>query len=460
MRTLVWFRGKDLRVSDHLPLLEAAAAARSEGDVIPLFVVDPYFFAKERAAELPHRMQFLVASLLEVAAALEAMGSRLVFVRGESVSVVPALAEKWRVDRVVAHRWTEPVGRRRDELVGAALSKSNIPFDLYEGETLAVPNQVMTGAGTPFSVFGPFARAFAKTVTIDKPRRAPRSLPPHAHESEKPPSLAEIGVTRNPDLLAGGEKAAHARLRKFVRGAGGHYDMGRNLMGEDGTSRLSQDLKFGTLTPRQIWHAVHDGLEDHPRARKVYLNELVWRELAYHVLFHHPKVLATPFRERWRKFPWRKDRKAWQAWIDGTTGYPIVDASARQLLATGFVHNRARMISASFLTKHLLLDYRLGEAHYLKWLTDGDWANNNLGWQWSAGCGVDAQPWFRVFNPMLQGKKFDPDGSYVKAWLPELRDVPAKRIHEPYKDPIVAHELARSRFLAVAKGHLGARGSL
>lgn len=455
MRTLVWFRGKDLRVSDHLPLLEAAAAAKGPGDVIPLFVVDPYFFAKARAAELPHRMQFLVESLLEVASAIEALGSRLVFVRGKSVSVVPALAKKWKVDRVVAHRWTEPVGRKRDELVGEGLRAHGIPFDLYEGETLAVPNQVLTGSGTPFSVFGPFARAFAKAVTIDKPRRAPKSLPPHRHASEKAPSLAEIGVTRNPDLLVGGEKAAHARLRKFVRGPGGHYEIGRNLMGEDGTSRLSQDLKFGTLTPRQIWHAVHDGLDHHPRARKVYLNELVWRELAYHVLFHHPEVLTTTFREKWKKFPWRKDEKAWQAWARGTTGYPIVDASARQLLATGFVHNRARMISASFLTKHLLLDYRRGEAHYLKWLTDGDWANNNLGWQWSAGCGVDAQPWFRVFNPMLQGKKFDPDGTYVKTWLPELRGVPAKRIHEPYMDPIVEHEFARSRFLSAAKGHLG-----
>lgn len=449
MRTLVWFRGKDLRVWDHAPLLDASKA----GEVLPLFVVDPYFFAPDRAAELPHRMQFLVESLLEVAASIEAMGSKLIFVRGKSTDVVPVLAKKWKVDRVVAHRWTEPVGRKRDEIVTNALG--DIPFVLYEGETLAVPNQVMTGAGTPFSVFGPFSRAFAKAVTIEKPRRAPKSLAPHDIRSEKAPSLAEIEVEHNPQLLPGGEKAAQMRLRKFVRGPGAHYEVGRNLMAEDGTSRLSQDLKFGTLTPRQVWHAVQDGLDHHPRARKTYLNELVWRELAYHVLFHHPDVLTSTFREKWEKFPWRKDQKGWNAWVEGRTGYPVVDASARQLLATGFVHNRARMISASFLTKHLLIDYRRGEAHYLKYLTDGDWANNNLGWQWSAGCGVDAQPWFRVFNPILQGQKFDPEGTYVKTWLPELRDVPPKKIHEPYGKPIVEHEYARSRFLAVAKGHLG-----
>lgn len=453
MRTLVWFRGKDLRVFDHAPLREAVKGAAREGDVLPLFVVDPYFFAPARAGELPHRMQFLVESLLELAASIESRGGRLVFVRGKSVDVVPALARKWKVDRVVAHRWTEPVGRKRDAIVTERLG--DIPFTLYEGETLAPPNRVMTGSGTPFSVFGPFARAFTKAVEIEKPRPAPKSIPPHPHKSEKAPSLEEINIERNPRLLPGGEKAAHARLRRFLRGPAAHYDVGRNLMAENGTSRLSQDLKFGTLTPRQVWHAIDDGLDEHPRARKAYLNELLWRELAYHVLFHHPRVLETPFRETWKKFPWRRDESGWKAWVEGTTGYPVVDASARQLLATGFVPNRARMIAASFLTKHLLIDYRRGEAHYLKFLTDGDWANNDLGWQWSAGCGVDAQPWFRVFNPILQGDTFDPEGSYVKTWLPELRDVPRKAIHQPYKKPIVEHEFARRRFLAVAKGYLG-----
>lgn len=464
MRTLVWFRGKDLRVADHAPLADAARA----GEVVPLFVVDPYFFAPERARQLPSRMQFLVASLAELAEAIERLGSRLVVLRGKSVAVVPAFARKAKVDRVVAHRWTEPVGRERDRRVAEAL---HVPFDLYEGETLAAPGQVMTGAGKPFSVFSPFARAFAKAVTVEAPIRAPRALSPVTLASEALPTLEEIGVTENPGLVPGGEHAARKRLDRFFRGPAEAYDEGRNLMAEDGTSRLSQDLKFGTLSIRTVWHRTMEF--ERPKARRVFANELVWREFAYHVLHHQPRVLEEPFRPAWQGFPWRRDEAGWDAWATGTTGYPVVDASARQLRATGFVHNRARMISASFLTKHLLLDFRRGEAHYLHWLTDGDWASNDLGWQWSAGCGVDAQPWFRVFNPVLQGEKFDAEGTYVRRWVPELARMPKRWIHRPwaappaeleragvvlgktYPRPIVDHDFARQRFLAAAKGHLG-----
>ena len=198
-----------------------------------------------------------------------------------------------------------------------------------------------------------------------------------------------------------------------------------------------------------------------------FLNELLWREFSHHLLWKWPELLERPFRPAFVGFPWRENKGAFEAWTAGRTGYPIVDAAARQLLAEGFVHNRARMVAASFLTKHLLLDYRLGEAHYLRWLTDGDWAANNSGWQWSAGCGCDAQPWFRIFNPVAQGQRFDPDGDYVRRWVPELADCPTACIHEPWKAPsrlranldypapIVDHALARARFLATAKGHLG-----
>ncbi len=471
MRTLVWFRGKDLRVDDHLPLLDAAHA----GETIPLFVLDPYFFAPARAKELPHRIQFLLDSLTELAASIAELGSKLLVVEGKSVDVVPHVAKAYKVDRVVAHRWSEPVGRERDRRIAAAL---DMPFDLYEGETLAAPGQVMTGGGTPFSVFGPFARAFAKTVTIDKPQRAPRSLPPlprlpqGIHEA-KIPDITDLGIARNPDLVEGGEAASRKRLAKFLRGPAPQYETGRNAMGEEGTSRISQDIKFGTLSPRTIWAKASDALDHHPKAARTYLNELVWRELAYHVLFHSPRVLEEPFRPSWKGFPWRNDAKDWKAWEDGGSGYPVVDASARQLLAEGFVHNRARMISASFLAKHLLIDFRRGEAHYLRWLTDGDWASNDLGWQWATGCGVDAQPWFRVFNPILQGNKFDANGAYVRRWVPELGKMPDRWIHHPweappavlaaagvklgttYPEPIVDHAFARKRFLAAAQGHLG-----
>lgn len=444
-----------------------------------MFVVDPFFFAPERASELPNRMQFLVESLAELAAAIEARGSQLLFAPGKSVEVVPRLASAFAADRVVAHRWSEPFGIERDRRVAAALAKEGSRLELFEGETMAAPGQVLTGGGTPFAVFTPFSRAFVKAVTIEAPRGAPRSLPPLPTVPVaakkllgKMPTLASIGVTRNEELTAGGERATRARLATFLKGPAARYEDGRNAMGIAGTSRMSQDLKFGTLSARAAWHAVKEGLAEHPKAWRTFANELVWREFAYDVLRSKPEVLEQPFRPAWQKFPWRKDEKGWRAWVEGKTGYPVVDAAARQLLAEGFVHNRARMISASFLCKHLLLDFRLGEAHYMKHLTDGDWASNDLGWQWSAGCGVDAQPWFRVFNPVTQGEKFDSEGAYVRRWVPELARVPAKFVHSPwdcpplelraagvelgrtYPGPIVDHALARGRFLAVAEGHL------
>jgi deoxyribodipyrimidine photo-lyase len=242
-----------------------------------------------------------------------------------------------------------------------------------------------------------------------------------------------------------------------------------------GTSRLSADLKFGTLTTRQVWSAVESALGGSNAARS-FLNELVWREFTHSTLWDRPELLETPFRPAFAGFPWKVDEALWQVWVAGKTGYPVVDAAARQLLGEGFVHNRARMISASFLTKHLLIDYRRGEAHYMKYLTDGDWAQNNAGWQWSAGCGCDAQPYFRIFNPVTQGKKFDPEGDYVRRWVPELGRMPARFVHHPweapdvvldaagvrlgetYPRPVVEHRFARERFLAVAAQHLK-RGS-
>jgi deoxyribodipyrimidine photo-lyase len=211
---------------------------------------------------------------------------------------------------------------------------------------------------------------------------------------------------------------------------------------------------------------------DHPRAAHAFLNELVWRERAYDVLRERAWVLARPFDGAWARFPWRKDAKGWRAWTEGTTGHPVVDASARQLLAEGFVHNRARMISASFLTKELPVDFRAGEAHCMRHLTDGDWASNDLGWQWTAACGVDPSPWFRVFNPVTQGERFDPDGAYVRRWIPELAEVESRYVHCPWTappaelargrrarrdEPLVDHAVARKRFLAAAEGHLAHR---
>ena len=467
-RTIVWFRGKDLRISDHAPLRDAVAA----GEVIPLFVLDPYFFAPTRARELPHRMQFLLDSLSALEAALAERGSRLLVVAGKSVEVVPRLVREWKADRVVAQRWVEPFARERDRRIREALGAK---LELYEGETLMPPGTLRTGAGTPYSVFSQFARVFRETAMIGKPLPPPRSLPPVPRDIRARvtviPTCKQLGIERNPALLHGGEQAAKARLKRFLRDAAAAYPEHRNRMDLPGTSRLSADLKFGTISARQVWTAVDNALDGTPAARS-FLNELVWREFTHSTLWDRPELLEKPFRPGFAGFPWQYDEELWQAWVVGKTGYPVVDAAARQLLGEGFVHNRARMVSASFLCKHLLIDYRRGEAHYMKYLTDGDWAQNNAGWQWSAGCGCDAQPYFRIFNPVTQGEKFDPEGDYVRRWVPELAKMPARYIHNPsaapeavlraagvrldknYPRPVVDHRFARERFLAVAAQHL------
>ncbi len=420
VRTLVWFRAKDLRVRDHAPLRDAALA----GDVIPLFVLE----------ELPYRLQFLLDSIRDLDSALAERGSGLVIVRGESVEVVPRLAKKWRVDRVVAHRAVDPSARERDRLVRASLA---VPFELYDGETLVPPATVRSSTGGAYSVFTPFARALRAYITTRRPVPAPKTLPalPIVHVNAKLPAFA-----RDARLQEGGERAARARLRAFVRNAA-KYPRTRDRMDLAGTSRLSADLKFGTLSIREVWFAIDDA---------TFRKELMWREFTHATLWDRPGLLEHPFRASFENFPWRRDERAWTAWTLGNTGYPVVDASARQLLAEGFVHNRARMISASFLTKHLLIDYRRGEAHYMKFLTDGDAAQNNAGWQWSAGCGCDAQPYFRIFNPIAQAERFDPSGDYVRRWVPELG-------HASYPKPIVDHRVARERYLTVARRHLRAR---
>jgi deoxyribodipyrimidine photo-lyase len=472
MRSVVWFRGKDLRLDDHLPLHDALGT----GEIIPLFVLDPVFFAPERARDTPHRMQFLLESLIELRDDIAARGSRLVLAAGRSVDIVPRLVRQWRADRVVAQRWVAPIGRERDDRIAAQL---DVPLTLLGGETLAEPETVRTATGTPYAVFTPFARAFRSTLAVSAPLAAPQALPPLPADVPYPddpiPSLRDLGIAHNQNLASGGARSGRARLDAFLAGPARRYHELRNRLDADGTSRLSADLKFGTLSPSTVWRAVSAAVSG--TARDSFLNELVWREFNHSTLWDRPELMHEPFQPKFTNFPWTFDEGAWSAWTAGRTGYPIVDAASRQVLAEGFVHNRARMIHASFFTKHLLLHYGYGEEHYMRWLADGDWAQNNGGWQWSAGCGCDAQPYFRVFNPVTQGKTYDPDGEYVRRWVPELAALPTAHIHAPweapplvlgaagvsigktYPAPIVDHAEARERFLSVAREYLAGDGA-
>jgi deoxyribodipyrimidine photo-lyase len=382
------------------------------------------------------------------------------------------MATKWKADQVVAHRWSEPFAIERDRRIEAALE---VPFRLFEGETLHPPGTIRSGSGTPYTVFGAFRRNLEKVVLVGMPKAAPRTLPPVPALCLKDdcgvPHLQDLKLNIRGVLQRGGEARAKDRLKSFISSAAKEYHTSRDRLDKRGTSRLSADLKFGTLSVRTVWHTVQKHV-DKTRAVQSFQSQLIWRDFAHSTVVDFPRVLETPFRKDWLSFPWVEDEQLWTAWVEGRTGYPVVDAAARQLLGEGYVHGRARMIAASFLTKHLCMDYRKGESHYQTYLTDGDWAVNNFNWQWSAGCGMDAQPWFRIFNPVLQSRKFDPEGTYIRRWVPELKKLDPKRIHTPweasdselrkagikldetYPKPVVEHREARERFLQVAKGHL------
>jgi len=456
MTAVLWFR-RDLRLHDN-PALTAAIVA---GPIAPLYVLDPALLRGRWAS--PNRAAFLLATLSELDAALRERGARLHIRLGRPAAAVPRFARDAGAESVFVSRDYTPYARRRDGAVAHALADLGIAFHASPGIVVHEPEEVRGAAGQPLSVFTPFFRAW-QALPLRPPLPAPDRIPGRPGlEPGELPSQAALGLPPPVSALPpAGESAARARLERFLAGPVCAYAETRDRLDLAGTSRISQDLHFGLLSPLEVvTRARAAGCET-----AKFIAEVAWREFYHHILWHHPRVLREPFQQAFASVPWRHDEADFAAWTAGQTGYPLVDAAMRELAATGYLHNRARMVVASFLAKDLFLDWRLGETHFMRHLLDGDVANNDGGWQWAASVGTDAQPYFRIFNPVTQSKKFDPEGAWIRRWVPELRRVPDRYLHEPwtmppavqeaigcvigrdYPAPIVDHAAARQRAIA------------
>ncbi len=374
---------------------------------------------------------------------MAARGGRLILRRGDPAQVVMALADELNAERIFFSRSYDPRGRALGRAIHDAGAARGMHVKRFPGSLLAEPEHLRTGSGGPFKVFTPFWRALGRQFE-GLPVGAPDALP-------RPPRLVSDSLDswglrpRSPDWAAGfediwepGEVGAQGRLTEFLSEAAAEYDGARDRPDQEGTSRLSPHLRFGELSPRFVWHAARAAAAEQAGSGAgidSFLRELGWREFCYHLLYHWPELTTKPLRAQFAEFPWREDPTALRAWQRGQTGVPLVDAGMRQLWQTGWMHNRVRMVVASFLVKHLLLPWQAGEAWFWDTLVDADLANNVGGWQWVAGCGADAAPYFRVFNPVRQGEKFDPEGAYVKHWVPELAALPPKYVHQPWALP-------------------------
>jgi len=464
--SLVWFR-QDLRVADN-PALNAAAGAGST--IVAVYVLDdeaPGTWALGGASRW-----WLHHSLKSLAASLKKLGIPLVLRRGSAQAIIPELVKEIGADAAYWNRCYEPFAVARDTTIKAALTTAGVKAESFGAALIAEPWTVKTQSGTPFRVFTPFWRTLEKDRRPAKPQKAPTHRQAHIDLAgddldswhllpAKPNWAARFGDDWTP-----GEAGAQEQLALFIEDALQDYPTTRNLPGIEGVSRLSPYLHWGEISIRQVWHAI----ELHVGAgADAYLRELGWRDFAHHLIWQFPDLPEKPFHEEYSAFPWRKDPKALKAWQRGQTGYPFVDAGMRQLWATGWMHNRVRMVVASFLIKHLLLPWQDGEAWFWDCLVDADLAANAMNWQWVAGSGADAAPYFRIFNPVLQGEKFDTGGDYVRRWVPELAKLSDKWLHKPweapadmlakakvelgktYPKPVVDHDTARRRALDALK---------
>ena len=461
---VMWFR-QDLRLADNAALSAAAEA----GPLICIYVLDdetPRAWAWGGASRW-----WLHKSLERLSESLARHRIKLVLRRGAADKVIEDVITSTNAEALYFTRDYAPWSAALEQRIKTAAEHRDCICRRYGGFLLHEPEAIRTGQNEPYRVFTPFARACLAAGDRPPPRSAPQRLTPWPGELSSDRLEAWTLLPKHPDWAKGfagwspGEEGALRRLDSFLGDRVAGYADGRDRPDLDNTSHLSPHLHWGEISPAQCWTAMRDAMaKAHGRLDRdgeKFLSELLWREFSYHLLHQRPDLTSRAFQAKFEDFPWRHDPDALLAWQEGRTGYPIVDAGMRELWSTGYMHNRARMIAASFLIKDLLIDWREGETWFWDTLVDADIANNSASWQWVAGSGADAAPYFRIFNPVLQGEKFDPQGIYVRKWCPELRGLPDRDVHRPweadsgagtnYPSPIVDHKMARERALRALK---------
>ena len=459
---LYWYR-RDLRISDNLILQTASQSCQA---VLPCYVVSTW--EKSHSWTGPNRQQFLCDCLRSLDANLRSIGSRLVIRHGRAVEALRQLLIETRATALYFQKDPDPFGKATEQEVAAMCQEMGVEVIAIHDVSLHSPEEILTGGGQPYRVYTPYSKNW-----LAQPKHKPVATLTHLSTPSTPasdplPTLETWGLhPSGAEILPAGEKAARQRFRQALQERIAHYGERRDLPALAGTTRISQDLRWGLLSIRSIYAATTQAMEQASAAQRenfhIYLKELAWREFYFALLHFYPEVLQHEFSAQWRGLAWDQPDEKLTAWQQGKTGFPIVDAGMRELLATGHMHNRVRMIVAMFLTKDLHYDWRLGESWFMQHLIDGEIASNNGGWQWSAGTGADAAPYFRIQNPWSQTQRFDPQGIYIKRWVPELAQVPAKLLQAPpppgrsiaagYPTPIVDHDTERKRTLAFFQQH-------
>ena len=446
-KTIIFWHRKDLRINDNLGLTKAQ---EKTDKIIGLYCLDRQILARDDIA--PARIKYLLGSLAELQQNYQQKGSNLYIFYDSPAKIIPLIAEKLDVQAVYWNQDIEPYGRQRDEDVTKALRQKNITVETFWDQLLHPPGDILTkGKNQPYTVYTPFWRNWVEQDKLEPSPPLDNLVGLNEEESSyidelgciSLPQLEELGFTWEGELMLNpGESSAYEQLEYFCTEKLAYYEEQRNYPSIDGTSQLSAALKFGTISIRHIWQSTLTELEncqsDEARGNIIaWQKELAWREFYQHCLYFYPQLAQGVYREHFQDFPWQNNQQFFQAWCEGKTGYPIVDAAMRQLNQTGWMHNRCRMIVASFLTKDLIIDWRWGEKYFMQKLYDGDLASNNGGWQWSASSGMDAKP-LRIFNPASQAQKYDPDAEYIRQWLPEIRHLDTEVLVTGNIPPLIA----------------------